>query len=277
MSNALVVLQGQSTQLTEIEQMILEEMATDPNAFDFKPERVKIAPGGIGQWLVGEEPTKSFTAIVAISQKVRGYWPGTELGKPPLCSSPDGVRGVFARNPDPDHIQKATKAADPHPAIRLYDAGKPVPDTFGCASCPLNQFGSAHQKDDQTEGKACSESRRLLVLIDGMAYPAVVSLPVMSIKNWDGYCSGLATRKSSYFAVRTKFELDSDMSNGGQKYNKASVSAVGALSKEEITAVLEVRRQFRELVSEMPIVSDEYETTDVPAPVDDYADETPPF
>ena len=271
--NALIQLQGAGTQLTEVEQMILDEINQDANAFDLQPERVKIAPGGIGQFLAGEgETVKTFTAIVAISQKIRGYWPGSGTGNAPLCSSPDGARGIFTTDPDADQIKDATTAKQPHPAILLYDAGQPVPDFFGCVSCPLNQWGSEHQRrGGEGRGKACKEMRRLLLLIDGWALPALMSLPPTSIKAWDGFCSGQASRKSAYFAVRTKFELDAAKANGGETYNVVKVSQVDRLTDTaDMAAVSEIRRQYRDLVSQMPIQVDEYETIE-PGADDDLA------
>jgi len=271
--NALIQLQGAGTELTEVEMMIMKEIGQDANAFDLQPERVKIAPGGIGQFLVGEgETVKTFTAIVAISQKIRGYWPGSGTGNAPLCSSPDGVRGFFATDPDGDQIRDATTAKQPHPAIRIYDAGQPVPDIFGCASCPLNQWGSEHQRrGGEGRGKACKEMRRLLLLIDGWALPALMSLPPTSIRPWDAYCSGQASRKSAYFAVRTKFELDAAKANGGETYNVVKVTQAGRLdSTTDMGAVAEIRRQYRDLVSQMPMI-DEYETVEPGADAEELA------
>ena len=232
MTNAITKLQG-AIELSELEQMILAEQEADGAAFDMQPERVKIAPGGIGQFLVGEgETAKAFLAIVAISQKIRGYWPGAGTGSAPLCSSPDGARGVFAQDPPDSQVQEALGARNPHPAIRLMDAKQALPDMFACATCPLNQWGSEHQRrGGEGRGKGCKEMRRLLLLIDGWALPALMSLPPTSIKTWDAYCSGLAARRSGYFAVQTKFELDAAKATGGETYNMVAVPLAGRITE----------------------------------------------
>ena len=56
-----------------------------------QPARVKVAPGGIGQSLLGDDTAKTFTAIVALSQKIRGYWPASGTGAPPRCTCPRTV------------------------------------------------------------------------------------------------------------------------------------------------------------------------------------------
>ena len=264
MTNAIMKLQ-QGPELTELERLIQAEQAQDGVAFDLQPERVKIAPGGIGQYLIGDgETAKTFTAIVAISQKIRGYWPGSGTGSAPLCSSPDGARGLFAQDPLDSQIQDALTARNPHPAIRLMDAKQPLPDTFGCATCPLNQWGSEHQRrGGEGRGKGCKEMRRLLLLIDGWALPALMSLPPTSIKAWDAYCSGLAARRSGYFAVQTKFELDAAKATGGETYNVIKVMLSGRITDiAQLAAVGEIRQQYRDLVSQMPVVPDEYEVVE---------------
>lgn len=260
-TNALVALTG-ATQLTEIEQMVLDEMAQDKAAFDLQPARIKIAPGGIGQFLLGDETVKSFTAIVALSQKIRGYWPDSGTGQAPLCSSPDGSRGIFNPEPSDDQFKAAASARTPHPGIVALTNNQPLSETYACATCPMNQWGSEHQRrGGQGKGRACKEMRRLLLFVDGRALPALMSLPPTSIKTWDAYCSALHAKRSAYFAVRTRFELDKATAAGGETYNVVKLSQAGAIDdKTLLAAVVEARSQFREFVSGAPIVADEYDT-----------------
>ena len=109
--------------------------------------------------------------------------------------------------------------------------------------------------------------RRLLLLIDGWALPALMSLPPTSIRAWDAYCSGQASKRSAYFAVRTKFELDTAESNGGETYNVVRVSMAGPVDADQLPAVAEIRQQYRELVGGLPVAADEYET--VPTSTED--------
>lgn len=264
MSTALMRLTQSKSALTEAEILILQEMQDDNgSAYDMQPSRVKIAPGGIGQFLMGDDTAKNFTAIVAISQKIRGYWPGSGTGAPPLCSSPDGRIGYFADAPDPRQMEDAMRSAKPHPGVVLMahqDAA--FPPHFDCAACQMNQWGSEHQRRGGVgKGKACKEMRRLLLLIDGWTLPALMSLPPTSIRAWDAYCSAQAAKKSAYFAVRTKFELDSAQSNGGETYNVVRVSMAGPVDAEQLPLVAEIRQQYRALVGGLPVVADEYDTT----------------
>lgn len=260
--DALTKFQGAQAELSEIEQMLLEEMQDDTAAFDMQPVKVKIAPGGIGQFLLGDSTDKSFVAVVAISQKIRGYWPETGTGSAPICSSPDGSAGFFDAEIPNERFEAASKARHPHPGIIALTEKKPLPESIACASCPMNQWDSEHQRrDGKGKGKACKEMRRLLLLIDGYAMPAVLALPPTSIKAWDNYCSALAAKRGAYFAVKTKFELDSAKAAGGETYNIVKMAVDSRITDiEDIRLVSAIRKQYRELVSQMPVAADDYDT-----------------
>lgn len=259
--NALTRFQGAQAQLTETEALILAEMQEDAAAFDMQPTRVKVAPGGIGQFILGDETAKTFTAVVAISQKIRGYWPDTGTGNAPICSSPDGSVGIFNADLSDEQFKAASSTRNPHLGVIFLSENRPLPEMFSCLSCPMNQWGSEHQRR-AGKGKACKEMRRLLLLIDGWALPAILALPPTSIKAWDAYCSGLQSKRGSYFAVKTKFALDSAKAQGGETYNIVQVSVDSPIKDvESLKLVGEIRRQYRELVAAMPVVAEEYETT----------------
>lgn len=278
--NALTKFQGGQIQLSDTEALIMAEMQDDIAAFDLQPIKVKVAPGGIGQFLMGDETKKSFLAVVAISQKIRGYWPDSGTGNAPICSSPDGSVGFFNAELTDEQFRSATSTKTPHPGVMALSENKPLPEVFGCATCPMNQWGSEHQRRSG-KGKACKEMRRLLLLIDGYAMPAVLALPPTSIKAWDNYCSALAAKRGAYFAVKTKFELDSAKSSGGETYNIVKTTVDSQITDvESLRLVSEIRKQYRELVSQMPVVAEDYDTGTASAeaaPVEADNDNLPPF
>lgn len=283
--NALTKFQGNQIELTEVEKLLLEETQDDNAAFDMQPTRIKIAPGGIGQFIMGDETAKTFTAVVAISQKIRGYWPETGTDKAPICSSPDGSIGFFNAELTDEQFKAATSSRTPHPGVIALSENKPLPQQFDCLNCPMNQWGSEHQRR-AGKGKACKEMRRLLLLIDGWSLPATLSLPPTSIKAWDNFCSSLQSKRNAYFAVKTKFALDSAKAAGGETYNIVQVTIDDRITDiESLKLVAEIRKQYRELVSQMPVVAEEYDTAPangdntVPVSDDDDGDDpsTPPF
>lgn len=263
MTNALAVLNTGALALSDIEQAILAEAATDTAAYDPIPTRLTISPGGTNIIMTSDgEALKSLTGIIVISQKARVYWPEKGGGLPPLCSSPDALHGFVNAEPTAAQWAAAGTARQPHPALPLLDSGAKLPPTFSCASCPLSQFGSAHQ-GGAGRGQACKALRRLVVLADGWAQPALFTLPPTSLKSFDTYASSLARGRSAYFGVRTKITLDAQKSANGDPYSVAAFTTAGALTLEEVAAVLNVRRQFEALVRTMPIEGVEYDTAPV--------------
>lgn len=285
MTNALATLQKGELELSELEKLILEESAVEQDAYDPIPTRIKISPGGINVFSTNDGETfKSLTGIIAISQKARAYWPEQGTGSPPLCSSPDGTHGYINGEVTDAQYRAAITAKNPHPVIKLMDSNKVIPEHFDCATCPLSQWGSAHQGGKESKAIACKSLRRLVVIKDGWAQPALFTLPPTSIKSFDGYASALAREKGAYWATRTKVTLEKQSSNNGEPYSIATFAVESPLSdKSELMAVIEIRRQFAELVRAMPIDGNEYEVVDtngdaaVPVSDDDVDETTPPF
>jgi hypothetical protein len=279
MSNELLRLTGGDAKLTEAQALILAELADEQNAFEMQPARVKIAPGGIGQFLLNDDTAKTFTAIVPISQINRGFWASAEKDKSgaPFCSSTDGVHGILAAEITEYDFSNAAKARVPHAAIPLISAGvDPLPVQYPCATCPMNQWGSVYQKGDG-RGKACKEMRRLLLAIDGWALPAILVLPPTSIRAWDAYCSALRARRGAYFGVKTKFELDVAKAASGDTYNVVKVSAVGDLTTEQVAGVVALRTQFMNLVRTAAVQDADYEVGSVSAPAATDDEDLPPM
>lgn len=255
---ALVRLTQKASDLTQIEALALAEEAEETTAYDLQPLQVKIAPGGVGQFQIGEEMAKSFVAIAAVSQKVRGYWPAKEPGKnPPICSSRDSITGVLNASMSEADIEVAMKVQHPHPGIvALSQAGAVLPDSFECARCPLSEFGS------DGRGQACKSMIRLLLIVDGYALPAIMSLPPTSNKPWSAFCSGLKGRGKHYFFVKTRFDLDKTQTPTGIAYNTVRVSLAGDLTDEEKRDVLELRDQYKHYVRAAAVEYDEYIASD---------------
>lgn len=267
MTNALAVLNS-STELTELELMIQEEAALDEQAFDFVAGRIKMPSGGAAFFDVAGEPMKTFTAIAVVSQKARAWWPGEGTGAPPLCSSSDGLMGTLSPEPQDGQLADADTFPTQHP--KLADGEIDTSPTI-CASCPLAQYGSAAKG----RGQACKSLVRMVVLIDGYTMPLLMTLPPTSIKPWNVYASGLAQRKSAYFAVKTKFGLETKTNGGGIDYAVVTFSGESEISdKDTLAAVLDVRRQFADQIKDMGIDAEEYET--VPT-ANDAEQEPPPF
>lgn len=259
MSNSLIVSGKAGVVLSEIELAVLAEMDAEGQAgYEFIPERIKLGSGGMlaFQSSDGTILQPPIEAVVVVAQRARAYWPVKGSGNtPPLCSSRDGVEGYF--DPHSDLAKEAAKQATKHPAVlALDDATAEGP--WGCAHCPLSDWGSAAVGN----GQACKTLRRLVILVKGWAAPVMLTLPPTSVKIWDAYVSGRRSRGKAYFDVWSQIGLVSDKARTGEPYAKLQIKAMEPLSNEQLGEVINMRRQYENLVREMGIASEEYETTD---------------
>lgn len=242
----------------ELAALLAEEDEQEETAFHFHATRLKFPSGGMTAGFPTSEDEMipvPFEAIILVSQTTRAWWPreGNEnnIGGAPACASNDGRVG-FWRASD-DMFAKATKYPIRHPALQMIDEGAAATmQPFQCASCPLGQYL-------EDKGTPCKELRRLLVQISGMASPIILTVPTGSISILDRYASAQKVKGRRYFAVWTKFELTKETSRGGIAYARLKLSFVRNCTPDEARAVIEVRRQFGELVRRMEITSDDYE------------------
>ena len=270
MSNALAVISSNGTALSELENAVLAELDADNGgAYDYQPTRIKFPSGGMMAFSVDDSDTLKppVKAIIAVSQKARAFWPAKDTaGQPPLCSSPDGVAGMF--DTTSDQVAAAAALSFRHPALDTLDpeqAGGPWP----CATCAMAQWGSGNGR-----GQACKSLRRLIVLVEGWTMPAIMTLPPTSIKAFDTYASACArTRGGAYFTNWTRIELAQESNGAGIKFSVAKFSVEKPLSQAELAAVIDVRHQYAELVRSLNIVADDYATDGTDAAARNYVQE----
>ena len=145
------------------------------------------------------------------------------------CASRDGVTGAF--NMGSDLLRKAYQYPTVHPALPMIDAGADMSLThFECATCPLAKFIDG-------KGTPCKELRRLLVLIEGMASPVILTVPTGSLSAFDRYASAQKAQARRYFTVWTRFELEKAESKmAGAKYARLKLSFSKACTPEEARA-----------------------------------------
>lgn len=260
MTNALAILTNGKAELSELEQTILAEIESEETAFDYIPTRIKFPSGGMNVFSTndGDILKPPFTAIAAVSQKARAFWPGKDTqGTPPLCASPDGVSGYF-NTTDREQAKVAAMMPQRHPALGMM-AGGEGPHT--CATCPLSQWGSGDGK-----GQACKSLIRLILLVEGWSMPAIMTIPPTSVKVWNGYASARQREKGqAYFTAWTKFDLEMAASNSGVRYGVLKLAVAKPLTVSEIGAVMEIRRQYAQLVRAMGVTAEDYDgSTSVP-------------
>ena len=115
------------------------------------------------------------------------------------------------------------------------------PQAATCASCPQNRFGSAVDKNtgEAGKGKACSNSRRLILKIDGYDMPVLLQIPPTSRKNLDSYLKQLSAgeQKVPMFALHTHFQMSEDFD-----YPVVEMSREGFLTAEQYQEIKEFRQ-----------------------------------
>jgi len=197
------------TQPDEVRE-ILEE-----NLDGIVPEfpRIKFpSGGGLAFEIPGEEETAVETTLVGVvvdQHRMNAYWSAKYDGtkNAPDCVSLDGKVGMA--RPDANVAWKG--------------------GCQDCASCPLNQFGSA----EDGRGKACKNMRRVAMLREGEILPILITIPPTSIKEWDAYIVGLTSKLKRPYGVVTKIKLKKATNSGGIEYSKGVFTKAGDLTPEE--------------------------------------------
>jgi len=188
-------------------------------AFEVQPSRWVVAPGGAGfiERLSGEM-SQELMGVAIHSRIIRALWGEERI---PLCTSNDGRVGF----------------------------GEPGGQ---CAVCRFNVFGTGKGG----RGKACKEMRRLVIVVEGETFPALLHLPPTSIRPWDAYASGLLRKRLAYFAVKTRFTIRRERNVDGAEYGIVEPQEVETLDANTLRVVIELRKQYEALLGEPADVED---------------------
>ena len=104
-------------------------------------------------------------------------------------------------------------------------ASSTSPQATACASCPQNQFGSRINPNG-SKVKACTDNKRILVVapddLDGDLF--TISMPVMTLKEWNAYLNTLSRHDVPVDGVITQVTIDATV-----EYAKLSFSFSGWL------------------------------------------------
>ena len=104
-------------------------------------------------------------------------------------------------------------------------ASSTSPQATACASCPQNQFGSRINPNG-SKVKACTDNKRILVIapddLDGDLF--TISMPVMTLKEWNAYLNTLSRHDVPVDGVITQVTIDATV-----EYAKLSFSFSGWL------------------------------------------------
>jgi len=213
--------------LGQIKAMLAKNMgAANLTAADL--DKIKVPSGEIPLWMVqtleGPKGMEALEGVIAMVSMGRGYWQSDEVGNtPPDCSSEDTITGYGRRG--------AMDTTDgPH----------------DCATCIMNQFGTATKNGVAGAGKACNE-RAHLFLLTGMGYlPQVVQVPATSLGGWRKFIARLSSFGKAYSAVVVKMTLAPKKNKGGTNYMEIVFNSVSVLPPDAVARVESYAAAFAE-------------------------------
>ena len=168
-------------------------------------EQIRIPIGGaIYFGMPGDDPeametVREFQAVILHHHPMRAFYREKYTGgnAPPDCGSLDGMTG----SGNPGGV---------------------------CAHCPYDRFGTG-----ENGAKACKERRRLYLLLQGEAFPMVLSLPTGSLREFSRYLMRCLPKWGKSSAGITRFSLAKAMSKGGIAYTRVQFRMERPLSEEE--------------------------------------------
>ena len=221
-------------------------------------ERVKIATGGKEKFDRDDDLTDSITGIIVSAQTARGYWESEGTKGTPFCSSVDGKFGEISTDVTPDsaRLVAANNPAKPHPYAQAQSEGNRI---VKCIDCPLNKWGSDPKGG---EGKACKETRLLLIQEEEKRIPVILSLSPMSLKPFKAYATKMTGDKSAFFAVLTELGVKEQSSTGGFDYGIVTLKKKEDLTLDVVKEVIALQKSYAEHLRDLAVTGDDYEDGD---------------
>ena len=213
--------------LGQIKSMLAKNMgAANLTAADL--DKIKVPSGDIPLWMVqtleGPKGLEALEGVIAMVSMGRGYWQSDEVGNtPPDCSSENTIVGYGRRG-----------------ALDTHDG------PHDCASCIMNQFGTATKDGKAGAGKACNE-RAHLFLLTGQGYlPQVVQVPATSLGGWRKFIARLSSFGKPFSAVVVKMTLAPKKNKGGTSYMEIVFNSISVLPPEACSRVEAYAAAFAE-------------------------------
>lgn len=190
-------------------QEIVRENIGDRGIGTFDIDRIKVAPGGIGQFIVpsleGDKTENIVDGVVIAWRDPRAYWhvafDQSGGGSPPDCRADDGYNGV----------------------------GTPGGD---CSKCPFAAFGSAQRNGKEAPGQACKQMRFMFIMRKDSLLPTLIVAPPTSIAPVRKYFLRLASNAVPYYGVATRFKLIKAKSVDGIQYSQIECEMLERLDPE---------------------------------------------
>lgn len=142
-------------------------------------------------------------------------------------------------------------AIGPEPSTLIASSNSPDKQSDACASCPMNQFGSAAVG----KGKACKNTRLVAVTpahdISKSSAIWIASIPPASLKQFDGYVAGLASKHQTIpLGVVSEMYMDT-----ASDYASPRFKVVRPSTAEELADLFVLRKEAKQRLAAEPDVS----------------------
>ncbi len=126
-------------------------------------------------------------------------------------------------------------------------AGGTHPQSGPCRSCPLNEYGSAAEGD----GKACQNTIRLYVLVDGEVIPSVLKAPPSSLgkkdslMRWLTNAPNIAAKAGAgvhYQPIKVKFSLHKKEFTSGMSASVIDLETIKVLNPAQAEDAVKLKQ-----------------------------------
>ena len=213
---------------------LAEALADEMTGLNVSFDRIPVPIGGgtsfeVPGELPGETDTvKEFSGVILLQHPLNAYYRTEYQGgnNPPDCGSYDGITGV----------------------------GNPG---GSCARCPLNEFDSG-----ANGGKACKNKRRIFLLREGEVFPAVLTLPSGSVKDFGLYIKRLLNKGRRSNAVVTRFSLKKASNAGGKVYSQVQFVVDRPLTEEELPMIAAMTEHVKQVSARVGYEDEQPTTSD---------------
>lgn len=125
-----------------------------------------------------------------------------------VLDAAEGLSKVFYKGA---YVEGQTKEPDCYSDDGLRPCGGAEPQSHSCATCPQNQWGTGRdQAGNPTKGKACADTKKLVILPATALDFAATLLQVTptALKDWGAYVNQLTSQGIPVQAVITYLQFD---------------------------------------------------------------------
>jgi len=262
--NALAIIENSNLPVAVREQLQLEATKTAKEMMDnidYRPPKIKIAPGGSNNFLFGKDETasKSFRGIVLGFIKANAFWlkiskDGKVMPGQIEFDLPEGF------NPDLPICFSLGGIVGSRPVETVAYQNKPVTCFGHCdkSECFINNFGTAiDEHGNPGKGKACKNGRRLVVIPEGEQLPFIFTIPPTSLSGWDSYIAELASKKIVIWTIWTRFGLEKE-SGGSYNYSTILPTVDQPIEEELLSPICDALTNYKSKILKLSIEEEEF-------------------